>query len=224
MSSTASVAAVGECTLSPLKAARQSRLLQVAEAVFLREGYHATSMERIAAEAGVVKQTLYNYFPDKDALLATLVAGWKSKGGDLLGDLAAALAHLGDRERYPDPVAALRDALLVTFQVADNVDSVAILRLLLEVKQAAPTLSESLRAALHPHTHERLIAALEQGIAVGYLRDVDVPATATLIHNTISAYRMLRPTMLIDAGAAVPAERLAAAYAEMLVRTLLQPV
>jgi AcrR family transcriptional regulator len=58
--------------LSPLKAARRDRLIDVAEGEFLRHGLRATTMEGIAVAAGASKVTLYGYFRDKDMLFAAV--------------------------------------------------------------------------------------------------------------------------------------------------------
>jgi AcrR family transcriptional regulator len=47
-----------------------SHLSATAYALFETSGYDATSMEQIAEKADVAKVTLYNYFPEKGALLA----------------------------------------------------------------------------------------------------------------------------------------------------------
>ena len=47
-------------------------ILEAAEAVALRRGLDATSIAAIAEHAGVAVGTLYNYFPDRDALLTAL--------------------------------------------------------------------------------------------------------------------------------------------------------
>jgi AcrR family transcriptional regulator len=56
------------------------RILDAATALFLRDGYGATSLEAVAAMAGVSKRTLYARFAGKAALLqvvvARLVARW----------------------------------------------------------------------------------------------------------------------------------------------------
>ena len=44
---------------------KRARILQAAKAIFLKSGYHGTSMNQIAQEAGVTKLTVYNHFPDK---------------------------------------------------------------------------------------------------------------------------------------------------------------
>jgi len=50
----------------------RSRLIQAASDVFVEEGYRA-SIERIAAKAGVARQTLYNHFPTKADLFGEVV-------------------------------------------------------------------------------------------------------------------------------------------------------
>jgi len=44
------------------------RLVEAARVAFMRDGFRGTSVDRIAAAAGVAKQTFYNHFPSKEAL------------------------------------------------------------------------------------------------------------------------------------------------------------
>lgn len=46
------------------------RILKVASELFYDHGIHAVGVDRIAAESGVTKRTLYNNFGSKDALVA----------------------------------------------------------------------------------------------------------------------------------------------------------
>lgn len=48
-------------------------MLAAAGFLFVRHGLKGTSMEAIAAEAGIAKATLYGYFADKDAVFAGLL-------------------------------------------------------------------------------------------------------------------------------------------------------
>src|SRR6202166_666647 len=50
------------------QAAKRQRILAAALKLFAHEPYQAVTMDRVAAEAGVAKGTLYLYFPSKDAL------------------------------------------------------------------------------------------------------------------------------------------------------------
>lgn len=49
------------------------RLVEAAREAFMHDGFRGASVDRIAAEAGVAKQTLYNHFPSKEALFAETV-------------------------------------------------------------------------------------------------------------------------------------------------------
>ena len=50
------------------------RILEAAEAQFEAHGLQRTSLNRIAAEAGVSRATLFNRFANRDALLAAVIA------------------------------------------------------------------------------------------------------------------------------------------------------
>jgi AcrR family transcriptional regulator len=51
----------------------RQRILKVATELFLAEGYGSTSIEAVAARAGVSKRTLYHRFDDKAALFEAVV-------------------------------------------------------------------------------------------------------------------------------------------------------
>lgn len=53
--------------------AKRKQIMQGALAVFLEYGYKGTSMDRVAEEAGVSKQTIYSHFEDKERLFHDLV-------------------------------------------------------------------------------------------------------------------------------------------------------
>lgn len=59
--------------------AKRQQITAAAQKLFLSQGYAATSMDAITAEAGVSKQTLYAYFPTKIELLAHTVYSGMSK-------------------------------------------------------------------------------------------------------------------------------------------------
>lgn len=52
---------------------KRAAILDAAVAEFRATGYEATSMDRIAASAGVSKRTVYNHFPGKDVLFAQIL-------------------------------------------------------------------------------------------------------------------------------------------------------
>lgn len=52
---------------------KREQILQGAMRVFLHQGYAKTSMDRVAAAAGVSKQTIYSHFQDKEGLFTALI-------------------------------------------------------------------------------------------------------------------------------------------------------
>jgi AcrR family transcriptional regulator len=72
MTTTAATAApLSKCRMSV--DSRRDAILDVAEKVFLEEGFAAASMSTIAARLGGSKGTLYNYFKSKDELFEAYV-------------------------------------------------------------------------------------------------------------------------------------------------------
>ncbi len=51
------------------RASRRDELVETALDLFYRHGFHATGIDRILAEAGVAKMTLYKHFRSKDELI-----------------------------------------------------------------------------------------------------------------------------------------------------------
>ncbi|AHY42301.1 TetR/AcrR family transcriptional regulator [Stutzerimonas decontaminans] len=57
----------------PKDPVKREAILAAAQVLFLGNGYEGSSMEAIAAEAGVSKLTLYSHFKDKEALFSAAV-------------------------------------------------------------------------------------------------------------------------------------------------------
>jgi len=80
---------------------KRAEIVDAARRLFVEEGYDAASMTRLAREAGVVSNTLYWYFEDKDSILiavldAVLADSMTSYRTMLGSDLADRLMWLVD--------------------------------------------------------------------------------------------------------------------------------
>ena len=63
---------------------KRDAIVQAAIAEFRDNGFEATSVDKVAARAGVSKRTLYNHFPSKDELfVAILHILWENSASDL---------------------------------------------------------------------------------------------------------------------------------------------
>lgn len=61
---------------------KQGKILDAARFLFLSEGFQNTSMDRVAAEAKVTKQTVYRYFPSKAELFKAVLMRLSPEGRD----------------------------------------------------------------------------------------------------------------------------------------------
>ena len=79
--------------------AKHQAILQAAASVFQAKGYPGTSMDEIAASAGVSKQTVYKHFADKEQLFNEIVLSTTAEIDELVRFVAAALDDTNDLEK-----------------------------------------------------------------------------------------------------------------------------
>lgn len=93
----------------------RSRIIRGASARFLAHGFSRVTMDRLAADLGVSKKTLYQHFASKEALLYAVVTGFLAetsssvraivgRGGDVRGRLASLMNYLSRRLSLVSPV------------------------------------------------------------------------------------------------------------------------
>lgn len=158
----------------------RERILNAAIDALVEEGYRA-SMERIAARAGVAKQTLYNHFPSKEALYAEVGAAYAETILEGLGepgpDLRPALIRLGRNLRA----------------TALDPRSIAVLRTFLAEGDRVPTLHRIIRDRSISQLDHYVGDLIARGIEAGVLRRVPTQfATDMLYAMFIDRDRMKR--------------------------------
>ncbi|HET9168227.1 MAG TPA: TetR/AcrR family transcriptional regulator [Actinospica sp.] len=82
--------------------ARVAQILDAADGILSREGFEALTVRRIAQDAGVPVGSIYQFFPDKAAVVDALAHGY-------IGEFDAAIARLVDGARDPEDEAAWAD-------------------------------------------------------------------------------------------------------------------
>ncbi len=127
------------------------RILDVAAALFLRDGFAATSIEGIAVGAGVSKRTLYARFPAKQAIFVAVV---RRLIGDWLQGFDAAV------EAAPSLEAALLAAGRRMLAVALTPSALALHRLMVAEAGRFPELAVALRDSGARSGIERLCRVL----------------------------------------------------------------
>lgn len=89
------------------------RIVAAGRSLLVAEGYDAFSTNRVAAAAGISPGSLYQYFPDKAAILDVVVDRYWDEVAERV------VASVGDRmgEVGPSAVRAVADALLSALEV-----------------------------------------------------------------------------------------------------------
>jgi AcrR family transcriptional regulator len=156
--------------LKPLKEPQQARsretfeaILGAAAQVFERRGYAGATTNRIAVRAGVSIGSLYQYFPNKDAILVALTERHLQQGKEHLAPLVAVFAA------DPPPVREGLE-LLVGALVELHAESPRLHRVLFEECPRSAALQERLDA-----TQQIAVEAVQAWLASR--REVDVADT-----------------------------------------------
>jgi Transcriptional regulator len=129
--------------LAPRKLPKQERseatveaVLQAAAQIFERHGYAAGTTNRIADRAGVSIGSLYQYFPNKDAILVALVHRHLAEG---VAALQPHLERLDCGARFDDVLPDIVYAMVAMHALAPGLH-----RVLFEETQLPPTLRAEL--------------------------------------------------------------------------------
>ena len=150
--------------VAPTRSARgetRRRILEAAVASFGTRGYGATSLDDLAGELGIRKQTILYWFPSKDALLDAVI-DWVADEVTARLERALALADEGFGR-----VEAIVRAM---FRLAAR--HPAMLGLLREVGRLGPPASTRMLEALTPLV-DRATSFLELEMAAGRMRRHD---------------------------------------------------
>ena len=89
----------GQATEERRSDRKRRAIVEAATAAFLDHGYGGTSMDAVAAAAGVSKQTVYQHFGDKQRLFRELIAATVQSASDPVYDEVRRLADSGRLEK-----------------------------------------------------------------------------------------------------------------------------
>ena len=178
--------------MRPSSKLKREAALDAAEKQFLATGYESVTMESIAHESGVAKQTLYSYFGSKRALFLELVTT------STTGARGAAFAASPDMDETADPRELLRERLVV--QLAQVLDPrvLALRRLVIGELTRSPELAEAMYRNGPAYAIEVLADLLAGIAATGALDIVDPGAAATQLNWLVMGEPINRAMLLGD--------------------------
>lgn len=191
------------------KARTRAQVVAAAEAVFCRDGYHAASLERIAAEAGYTKGAIYSTFDSKaDVMLALLAAKaerTRASWAEILADAPTAEDFVAEAARRGAArLVAERDWLAVVseFMIVVGRDEQLRARYAAQREENLSAIAASVRAwtrrtgerrALSPRRMATAVLALNRGLILETLvspddvsEEVYVEANLTLLRGALA--------------------------------------
>jgi TetR/AcrR family transcriptional regulator, repressor for uid operon len=79
---------------------RRQRILEAGERAFVRNGFHATTMQHVADEVGMSAGNLYRYFPSKEAVVEGLCELDQVQMAQAFAELMADSRHIAEAMRF----------------------------------------------------------------------------------------------------------------------------
>jgi TetR/AcrR family transcriptional regulator len=151
----------------------RDRTIDAAITAFGTRGYETTSLDALAGDLGVRKQTILYHFSSKEALLDAVI---DEAGAELIAVLSDAISGLG--EGWVRIEAVVRSV----FRLASRRPE--LLGLLREVSRLGPPPATRFREMLSPFI-ERATGFLEDGMATGEFRRQDARLLLLATYSTV---------------------------------------
>ena len=166
----------------------RERILDAATDMFGVRGVDAVSLDMIAADVGVAKQTLLYWFPSKDDLVQAVLV---EAASELTIATEAAIRATGD-----DPLDRIEAVVRAVFRPA--VRRPALLGLIREVSRLSPAVGERFPAELRPLV-ARDDGYLRKQLDRGRIRQADPRLIAALCYATVTGIAT-EPELLRSVG------------------------
>jgi len=170
--------------MTPAAQLKREQILQGAMQIFLQNGYEGTSMDRVAAAAGVSKITIYKHFQDKEGVFTALIEQVTSQRFQTV---------FGDLDFNEKPAIALRKlAQKLLEMMAIDEEYIAFLRLLIGESGRFPELAQLFIRTL-PH---KVWALLRDYVAAHpELRSPHPEATARIFVGVLISHVMTQKVL-----------------------------
>jgi AcrR family transcriptional regulator len=161
------------------EASRVDTLIGAATRVFLREGYGAASIDKVAQEAGVSTRTIYERFKNKADLLVSVISRLVER------DMATVFAT-AELDRMEVRQALITIGASITGRACDP-QAAALFRIVAAEAQRFPALAEKMRTSSQERVISAVASYLRQQVQRGRLALSDPDRAAALFTQMVSA-------------------------------------
>ena len=189
-------------TRAESQARTRARLLEIARPMFLRDGYAATSLDKVADAAGYTRGAVYSNFRNKDELcMAVLDEIRAERAGDIVAILRAkTLDERIDRfEAWAENVIGEQGwtKLELEFGVQASADEKLREELAARIVDLTELIAEGVRgfdgAHLAMPAEEIGVALLSLGVGLGVFRSIEPKLPISALTNTLRVLIGLPP-------------------------------
>jgi TetR/AcrR family transcriptional repressor of mexJK operon len=149
----------------PVDENKRAQILDVATKHFMIKGFHATSMDDIASDAGMSKLTLYRRFPDKNALFRAVVER-KCQ--------ATLPLDLYERVKAHTPKEAIHAICHAFFELIMSEDAINLYRMMMSEAAQSPDMTKMFYDAGPQRVKKMLDEMLTDFKAKGLLKGHDI--------------------------------------------------
>jgi TetR/AcrR family transcriptional repressor of mexJK operon len=149
----------------PVDESKRDQILDVATKRFMTKGFRATSMDDIAADAGMSKLTLYRRFPDKNALFRAVV---ERKCQEALP------VDLYDRVKSHTPEEAIHAFCRAFFNLIMSEDAINLYRMMMSEAAQSPDMTKMFYDAGPQRVKKMLDEMFADFKAKGLFKDHDI--------------------------------------------------
>lgn len=155
-------------------AAAETAVLEAAYELLSREGFHATTVEAIAARAQVSKATVYKWWPNRAAVI-----------------MSAFLRYGGQALPYPEEVAlqSVVDRLMVMAEAFTGTVG-AMVKALIAESQSDPEIAQAFRDGYIAERRKHGVKIVEDAIRRGLIHKADPEVVLDLLYAPLY-YRLL---------------------------------
>lgn len=159
---------------------KRARILQAAKAIFLKSGYHGTSMNQIAQEAGVTKLTVYNHFQDKVNLFICAITETCEETLD---------TKQFDLDRSADFYQTLFIVCSRALQIIYSPEALKLDHVLLELAAEQSPLALQFFDASHTRLQNQLAAFFQKAAELGFIQADDPTYQTELLLSLLLGVR-----------------------------------
>ena len=194
----------------------RGRLRSAAHRLFLRQGYLATSIDAILAEAGIVsRETLYRYYASKEALFADVLSHLTMEQPSFSERLTA-LPAPRDLESLRRALSTLAREILA---MMNQPGYLPLVRMVIAETARFPQLGSLFFATVTQRGLSLIVGLLHAAREQRLIGDVDLETVAHTLLGGLLTYAIMN--LVLDGGAAqpIPLER-ADAVVEVIMRAL----